>query len=150
MTHTNSEAEAETDPTDPAEESRSLAGRVRELRESHSMTQSQLARASGLSRAYIKTIEDGGAKEPSARTIGRLCLALEADALEFMQLCGAIPEEYRESQFQEELDMVMYLRRQRRLSEQFVNTLMRLIRLAEVAEAPEDTYTSLPLTAPEE
>jgi transcriptional regulator with XRE-family HTH domain len=112
-----------------------LAIRIRELREGRRWSQADLARACGLSRAYVKTIEDGGAKEPSARTLGRLCQALEADAIELMQLCGALPEEYRDSQFREELDIVMYLRRQRRLSEQFVNMLMRLIRLAEIQES---------------
>ncbi len=112
----------------------SLADRVRSCREAKRWTQADLARRAGLSRTYVKTIEDGQAKEPSARTIGLLCLALQVDVIDLMQAARALPVDYRQSQIQTELDMTMYLRRQRRLSEQFVNTLMRLIRLAEEDE----------------
>ncbi|HEV3313047.1 MAG TPA: helix-turn-helix transcriptional regulator [Chloroflexota bacterium] len=111
-----------------------FAGRIRELRHARNWNQAQLAREAGLSRAYIKALEDGHSKEPSARTIGRLCLAFQTDPIELMQMCGALPPDFREGQFREDLDMVMYLRRQRKLSEAFVNTLMRLIRLAELDE----------------
>lgn len=116
-----------------------LADRVREMRLARRWSQADLARAAGLSRVYVKKIEDGRAQEPSARTLGRLCVALQADVVEFMQLCQALPDEYRDPQFREELDIVMYLRRQRRLSEQFVNTLMQLIRLAEAHESIDST-----------
>ena len=114
-----------------------LAARIAELRESRHWRQSDLARATGLTRAYIKQIEDGGSREPSARTIGLLAQALGADPIELLELCGALPEGFREGQFREELDLTMYLRRQRRLSEEFTRTLVELIRLAEAFEATE-------------
>ena len=119
-----------------------LGARVAELRQSRYWRQSDLARKAGLTRAYVKQIEEGRSKEPSARTIGLLAQALQADPIELLQLCGALPDDYREGQFREELDLTMYLRRQRRLSEEFTRTLVRLIRLAEAQETPADPHTA--------
>lgn len=116
-----------------------LADQIRGLREARHWSQADLARACGLSRAYVKTIEDGHAKAPSARTIGLLSQGLDIDVVDIMQAAGAVPENYRASQIQSELEMVMYLRRQRKLSEEFVNTIMRLIRLAEMDELAEES-----------
>ena len=116
-----------------------LGARITELREARHWRQAELARATGMTRAYIKQIEDGRSKEPSARTIGALAQALDADPIELLQLCGALPDDYREGQFREELDLTMYLRRQRRLSEEFTRSLMRLIRLAEANELGTDS-----------
>jgi len=118
-----------------------LGLRITELREALHWRQADLARATGMTRAYVKQIEEGGSKEPSARTIGLLAVALEADPVELLQLCGALPEDYRDGQFREELDLTMYMRRQRRLSEEFTRTLIRLIRLAEAHENPEGSET---------
>lgn len=111
-----------------------LGQRVRSLREARSWSQADLARASRLSRTYVKAIEDGAAKEPSARTIGLLCRALQVDVIDLMQACGALPLDYYQSPLQKDLDLTMYLRRQRKLSEQFVNTIMHLVRVAELDE----------------
>lgn len=116
-----------------------LAQRVRALREARHWTQAELARSTRLSRAYIKTIEDGWAKEPSARTIGLLAQSLGVHVIDLMQSTKAVPHDYHECRIHTDLDLTMYLRRQRRLSEAFVNTLMRLIELAELDEQPQDT-----------
>jgi transcriptional regulator with XRE-family HTH domain len=111
-----------------------FGSRIADMRRARHWKQSELAHAAGMTRAYVKQIEDGRSKEPSARTIGLLAQALDADPIELLQLCGALPAGYREGQFREELDLSMYLRRQRRLSEEFTLTLLRLIRLAEASE----------------
>jgi transcriptional regulator with XRE-family HTH domain len=111
-----------------------FAQRITELREARHWRQSDLARATGLSRAFILQIEEGRAVEPSARTLGALARALDADPMELLELCGAIPAEMRQQRVREELDLTMYLRRQRRLSEEFTRTLLHLIRLAEALE----------------
>lgn len=128
------QSSAEADEGDRRVRAPSLGKRIAELRAVKHWRQADLARATGLTRAYVKQIEDGGSKEPSARTIGLLAQALDGDPIELLQCCGALPPHYREGQFREELDLVMYLRRQRRLSEEFANTLVRLIRLAEAQE----------------
>ncbi len=109
-----------------------LADFVRDLRESRKMSQADLARASGLSRTYIKTIEDGLAKEPSARTVGLLARALETDLVELMAVSGAVPEDYHRCRLENDRDLTMYLRRRRNLSEQSVTTIMELIKLSEL------------------
>jgi len=113
-------------------EARPLADFVRELREARKLSQADLARATGLSRTYIKTIEDGQAKEPSARTLGLLARALETDLVELMSVSGAVPDDYHRARFESDRDLTMYLRRRRNLSEQSVTTIMRLIRLSEL------------------
>jgi len=119
-----------------------LAIRVREIRESRRWSQADLSRATGLSRAYIKAIEDGRAKEPSARTIGRLALSLEVHVIDLMQALGALPDDYHRLGIVADLDLTMYLRRQRRLSEEFVSMIMRLIHLAAIDEAEVDRTAS--------
>jgi transcriptional regulator with XRE-family HTH domain len=98
------------------------------------MSQADLARATGLSRTYIKAIEDGIAKEPSARTIGLLARALDTDLIEIMEASGALPPNYHESPIESDKDLTMYLRRQKNLSEQSVSTIMRIIHLSELDE----------------
>ncbi len=115
-------------------EERPLAQYVRRLREGKHMSQADLARATGLSRTYIKAIEDGVAKEPSARTIGLLARALDTDLIEIMQASGALPANYYESPIENDKDLTMYLRRQRKLSEESVSTIMRVIHLSELDE----------------
>jgi transcriptional regulator with XRE-family HTH domain len=65
-------------------EERPLAPYVRRLRQGKHMSQADLARATGLSRCYVKNIEDGFAKSPSGRTVGLLALALDSNLEEIM------------------------------------------------------------------
>jgi transcriptional regulator with XRE-family HTH domain len=98
------------------------------------MSQADLARATGLSRTYIKGIEDGVVKEPSGRTIALLARALDSDLIDLMEACGAVPSGYGESSVEVDKDIAIYLRRNRNLSEQAVLMIMRVIRLSELDE----------------
>ena len=111
-----------------------LGDRITVLRQMKNWTQAQLARETSLSRPYVRALEAGHAREPRARTIGLLCQALDTDVIDLMQAVGALPPNYHDCQIRAELDLTMYLRRQRRLSEEFVALLIDLIHLAEEDE----------------
>ena len=97
-------------------EERPLAKYVRRLRQGKYMSQSGLARATGLSRTYVKAIEDGFIKDPSVRTVGLLRGALDSDVVEIMEAAGGVSPGSSESPIRNDADFAEYLRRQRGLS----------------------------------
>lgn len=106
---------------------------VRQVREARHMSQAQLARRCGLSRAYINALEGGNVKDPSAKTLGIMARALGIDILEMLEASGAIVEGQRD-QITSEAELATYLRRNRELSEPSVQGILRLIRLFEIGE----------------
>ena len=71
-------------------EERPLAEYVRRLREGKYMSQGSLSRATGLSRNYVKAIEDGFSEDPSAHTVGLLLVALDSNVVEIMDAVGRL------------------------------------------------------------
>src|SRR5262249_22746185 len=68
--------------------------RLRELRQNKNLTLRQLADAVGVDFTYLSKIENGKAGYlPGAETIRSLAEALEADALELLQLADKVPPE---------------------------------------------------------
>jgi transcriptional regulator with XRE-family HTH domain len=62
---------------------------VRELRRSKGLSQEELARASGLHPTYISGIERG-LRNPTWRSIGRVCDALEVKISELAALAESL------------------------------------------------------------
>lgn len=106
---------------------------VKELREAQHLTQAELARKCGLSRAYINALESGNVKEPSARTMGLLAEALGVDIMEMLEATGTIRIQDR-SQISGEAQLASYLRRERNLSEESVRSILHVIHLYELGE----------------
>lgn len=106
---------------------------VRDVREARHMSQAELARRCRLSRAYINALESGNVKEPSAKTLSILARALNVDILEMLEASGAITEN-QQAQVKSEPELATYLRRNRELSEESVQHILRLIRLFELGE----------------
>lgn len=53
-----------------------MSENVKRLREEKNLSQSELARLSGVSQSYISELEDGKAKNPSIKTLGKIAEAL--------------------------------------------------------------------------
>jgi transcriptional regulator with XRE-family HTH domain len=111
-----------------------LIGRfVRDVREARHLSQAELARRCGLSRAYINALESGNVKEPSGRTLSLLSRALEIDMMELLEATGTL-EEGQNRRMSGEAELASYLRRERKLSETSVQSVLRLIELYELGD----------------
>lgn len=65
---------------------------IRELRHGQGLTQRQVATAAGVDFSYVSKLENGRLPHtPSAKTIGALADALDANELELLQLAGKLP-----------------------------------------------------------
>lgn len=62
-----------------------FAKRLKELREQRSMTQEELAKASGLSVSFIRSVEQG-VNAPSFESIEKLAQVLETPIKEFFNI----------------------------------------------------------------
>jgi transcriptional regulator with XRE-family HTH domain len=106
---------------------------VRDVREARHLSQAELARRCGLSRAYINALESGNVKEPSGRTLSLLSRALEIDMMELLEATGTL-EEGQNRRMSGEAELASYLRRERKLSETSVQSVLRLIELYELGD----------------
>jgi transcriptional regulator with XRE-family HTH domain len=111
-------------------EERPLAKYVRRLRQGKYMSQADLGRAAGLSRNYVKWIEDGFIKDPSLRKVGLLLGALDSSVVEIMEAAGVLSPRSGESSIRTDVDFAEYLRRRRGLSHESVTTIVRLVELS--------------------
>lgn len=110
-----------------------IAGFVREVRTARHLSQAELARRCGLSRAYINALESGNVKEPSARTLGLLARALEIDIMEVLEATGTIRLE-EGTGITDDSQLSTYLRRTRNLSEESIRSVLHLIALFELGD----------------
>lgn len=70
--------------------------RIREAREAHGLTASQLSRLLGVSQGHISRIEAGQCPPPGGAVLEEWTKILEVDLDELHCLAGRIPEELRE------------------------------------------------------
>jgi len=109
---------------------------VREVREARHFSQAELARRCNLSRAYINALESGSVKQPSARTLGVLADALGIDIMEMLDAIGTVRVKDRDG-IVDEATLASYLRKQRKLSEGSVRSILHLIHLFELGDRQE-------------
>jgi transcriptional regulator with XRE-family HTH domain len=107
---------------------------VKDVREARHITQAELARRCNLSRAYINALEGGNVKEPSAKTLGLLAGALGIDILEMLEATGTVVID-KATGISDESQMASYLRRNRKLSEDSIRSVMHLVHLFELGDA---------------
>jgi transcriptional regulator with XRE-family HTH domain len=98
------------------------------------MSQAAFARATGLSRCYVKMIEDGFAQRPSGRAVGLLARALDSNLEEMMEAAGGLPRGIQESPIKDDADLARYLEKRRGLKRESVLTIMRLVRVSALRE----------------
>jgi transcriptional regulator with XRE-family HTH domain len=110
-----------------------IGGFVRSVREARHLSQAELARRCNLSRAYINALESGNVKEPSARTLGLLARALEIDIMEMLEATGTVKISENHG-IQDEAQLSSYLRRERKLSEPSIRSVLHLISLFELGD----------------
>ncbi|HZT96603.1 MAG TPA: helix-turn-helix transcriptional regulator [Chloroflexota bacterium] len=106
---------------------------VHDVREARHLTQAELARRCGLSRAYINALESGNVKEPSGKTLSLLARALDLEILELLEATGTI-ETNGANRISNESQLSSYLRRERNLSEGSIQSILHLIRLYELGD----------------
>lgn len=106
---------------------------VKEVRGARHLSQAELARRCNLSRAYINALESGNVKEPSAKTLGLLAGALEIDIMEILEATGTVRINERQG-ISDEAKLASYLRRDRKLTEESVRSILHLIRLYELGD----------------
>ena len=111
-----------------------IGGFVKEVREARHLSQAELARRCNLSRAYINALESGNVKEPSARTLGLLSNALEIDIMEMLEATGTVRVSENHG-ISDEAQLSLYLRRERKLTEQSIRSILHLISLFEMGDA---------------
>ena len=59
--------------------------KIKELREAAGMTITELAKLSGLSRAYVSQVESGKSSNPSINSLRGIALALKCDIVDFVE-----------------------------------------------------------------
>jgi transcriptional regulator with XRE-family HTH domain len=79
-----SEAGAET------AERQDLGARLRQVRELRQKSLSTVAKAAGISSAYLQKLEVGNIKQPSPKVLHALSTALDIDYAEVMRLAGYV------------------------------------------------------------
>jgi transcriptional regulator with XRE-family HTH domain len=110
-----------------------IGGFVKNVREARHFSQAELARRCNLSRAYINALESGNVKEPSARTLGLLARALEIDIMEMLEATGTVRIADSEGII-DDAQLASYLRRERKLTETSIRSVMHLISLFEMGD----------------
>jgi transcriptional regulator with XRE-family HTH domain len=109
-----------------------LAEVVTRLRQSRNISQAELARASGYSRAYICSIEAGDVHNPSAQAAVMIARALGVPAMELLEASGDVEPGYRQSDIETEADLRLYLQR-RGIDEDGITLIVRLLELLELS-----------------
>jgi transcriptional regulator with XRE-family HTH domain len=110
-----------------------LGALILRTREARGLSQPALAQRSGVARHNIYAVEAGKTKEPAATMLVNLARALDIDMRTMFAAAAAVNCEAASADATPDYEIAAYLRR-RRLSDESVHTILRLIRLFEIGD----------------